>query len=125
MHGADLESMTLRISGSSHREPSSEAMLHYAIYAQRPDVQAILHGHCVQITAKADILGLPVTRQAVESGTLLIVEQVMEVIDDHPFLEIRDHGFLSMSESIETAGLRALEMIQRAMDQKHKKPESY
>ncbi len=123
VHEADLESMTLRISGATHHEPSSEALLHYAIYAKRPDVQAILHGHCAEITAMADGIGIPVTRQAVESGTLQIVEQVIQVIDDHPFVEIRDHGFISMSSSIEEAGLLAMDMMKRAIDHQRGKAE--
>ena len=28
------------------RDPSSESMLHHAIYQRRPDVRAVFHGHC-------------------------------------------------------------------------------
>jgi L-ribulose-5-phosphate 4-epimerase len=114
VHDADLERMTLKVSGDPQREPSSEAMLHYAIYDRRPDVQAILHGHCAQITRQVDTLGIPVTRSAVESGTMLIVRSVMEVLDDHPFLEIRDHGFLAMAHTIEEAGFLAMQKLDMA-----------
>jgi ribulose-5-phosphate 4-epimerase/fuculose-1-phosphate aldolase len=112
IHDADYSTMTLTCSGSKNREPSSEALLHFAIYQQRPDVHAILHGHCATITQHADQMGIPVTREVVESGTMKIVHSVIAVLDQHDFIEIRDHGFLAMGRSIEEAGKLAMDMLE-------------
>ena len=119
VHSADLHRMMLRISGAPQREPSSEAMLHYAIYASRPDVHAILHGHCRSITERVDRLNIAVTRFPAKSGTLQIVNGVLEVLDQHNFVEIREHGFLAMAESIEAAGRLAMRMLELANETGH------
>ena len=111
IHNVDFEKMQLIASGATEREPSSETLLHFAIYKQRPDVHAILHGHCKAITQNAARMGVPHTKNAVESGNMKIVESVLEVLDQHNFLEIKDHGFMSMSRSIEEAGDLAMEML--------------
>jgi ribulose-5-phosphate 4-epimerase/fuculose-1-phosphate aldolase len=101
-------------SGALNKEPSSEAMLHDSIYKRKPEIMAILHGHCKEITSNADKAGIVTTREFVESGTLKIIESVMEVLDDHLFIEIKDHGFLSLGKTIEEAGELALQMMQKA-----------
>ena len=107
----DMDAATLSVSGSKNREPSSEAMLHYAIYKQRPDVQAILHGHCKTISQHSEIMDIPTTKEYVESGTMKIVESVLEVLGQHSFIEIKNHGFMSMAGSIDEAGDLAMEMM--------------
>lgn len=57
---ADL--VTLTLDGevvAGNREPSSERRVHQAIYAARPDVQAIVHSHSVHATAWS-FLGEPI-----------------------------------------------------------------
>ena len=114
IHKVDFDKMELAVSGVPEREPSSETLLHFAIYKQRPDVQAILHGHCKGITKNAARMGIPHTKNAVESGNMKIVESVLEVLDQHNFLEIKEHGFMSMGASIEEAGDLAMEMRKRS-----------
>lgn len=114
IHNVDFDKMELEVSGAVEREPSSEALLHFAIYKKRPDVQAILHGHCASITQNADQMGIPVTKQVVESGTMKIAESVLEILEEHSFIEIRNHGFMSMGKSIEEAGDLAMEMLRRS-----------
>jgi len=110
----DFKTLTVYAEGAANRKPSSEALLHYAIYQERPDVHAIVHGHCKTITKNADKMGITVTREFVESGTLSIVESVLEVLTQNSFVEIRDHGFLSLGESIQHAGNLALRMLEKS-----------
>jgi ribulose-5-phosphate 4-epimerase/fuculose-1-phosphate aldolase len=113
----DVDPVEMKVfaEGSPEREPSSETLLHFAIYQARPDVMAILHGHCPSITKHSIEMGIPTTHQFVESGTNLIVESVMEIIDSHLFIEIKDHGFLAMAASIEEAGQLSMEMFGKSL----------
>lgn len=114
VNDVDFNTLTVYASGKPEREPSSETLLHFAVYQKRPDVQAILHGHCVSITKHAEKTGIATTKQTVVSGTMEIVESVMEVLDNNSFLEIKDHGFLAMSGSIEEAGKLAMKMLAKS-----------
>lgn len=110
----DLESLAVFASGSPMKKPSSEAMLHYAIYNKRPEVMAILHGHCEAITDNASKIGIVTTKEFVESGTHKIIDSVLEVLDHHYFIEIKDHGFIAMGKTIDEAGQLALDMMTKA-----------
>ncbi len=111
--GVDLEKAIVYASGEKNREPSSETMLHYAIFRERPDVMAILHGHCRAITQNAEKTGIVTTGEFVEPGTTKVVDSILEVLDNHNFIEIKDHGFLSLGKSIDEAGLLAIEMLEK------------
>ena len=97
-------------SGLPEKKPSSEAMLHDAIYKCRPEVMAILHGHCKEITKNATKAGIVSTREFVESGTQKIIDSVLEVLGDNNFIEIKDHGFISLGKSIKQTGKLSLQM---------------
>jgi ribulose-5-phosphate 4-epimerase/fuculose-1-phosphate aldolase len=109
------EKMQVIAHGNPHREPSSETLLHDAIYKKRPEVQAILHGHCNSISSFWKQLGIPVTARFVESGTNEIVESVLEILAGHKFIEIRDHGFMAMEASIEKAGQLSMIMLDKSL----------
>jgi len=96
------------------RQPSSESMVHSAIYDLRPEIQAIFHGHSKEISANAERLGIPITTRKEEYGTIALVRRVQESLNGNPFLEMRDHGFLSMGETINEAGNNALHYLERA-----------
>jgi hypothetical protein len=89
----DLESGI--VYGIGSKKPSSESMLHYAIYQARPDVEAIFHGHCKKISKYAKKLSIPITSREEPYGTVALVERVLESIQNHNFLEIKNHGFLT------------------------------
>ncbi len=91
-------------------EPSSESMLHAGIYGARPDVAAVLHGHSDELVARAGDLGLPVTARERPYGTAALVAEVLRVLEGHPFLVIREHGFVALGESPEDA-LRRIEEV--------------
>lgn len=111
--GVDLEKAIVYASGARSREPSSETMLHYAIYRERRDVTAILHGHCIAITQNAEKAGIVTTKEFVEPGTVKVVDSVLEVLNDHIFIEMKEHGFMSLGKSIDEAGLLAMEMLKK------------
>jgi len=95
------------------REPSSEAMLHFAIYEKRPDVNVIFHGHCKEILCKAKDLGLVETKTAEEYGTIELVQSVLDVLGEENFLIMKDHGFIALGKTMQEAGELCLKMLER------------
>ncbi|TAL48291.1 ASCH domain-containing protein [archaeon] len=96
------------------RGPSSESMLHAAIYQKRKDVNAIFHGHCREIVERAGELGISETSKEEPYGTEELVNSVLELLDDNTnFIVMKNHGFISLGSSMEDAGKLALEILQR------------
>jgi ribulose-5-phosphate 4-epimerase/fuculose-1-phosphate aldolase len=96
------------------REPSSEAFLHYFIYKERPDVNAIFHGHCGVILDAAQSLGIPQTAKEEPFGTLALARAVQEILGNNTFLIMNNHGFISLGRDMEEAGATALDYQRRA-----------
>ncbi|MBC8402648.1 MAG: class II aldolase/adducin family protein [Candidatus Marinimicrobia bacterium] len=90
------------------REPSSESFLHYAIYQQRSDIHAILHGHDKVILSLSDRLSILTTVAEQPYGTLDLVEEVFRVMGNESYLLMKNHGFLSLGIDLEEAGREAL-----------------
>jgi len=111
VHDVDLRSGIVSASGT--RQPSSESMVHAAIYDLRPDVQAIFHGHSNEISANAEKLGIPITTRKEDYGTIALVRRVQESLNGNHFLEMRDHGFLSMGATMNEAGNNSLHYLDR------------
>ena len=99
----DLDKGVIYASGAL--EPSSESMLHFAIYRERKDVNAVFHGHAQSLLNRKNLLS---TKKEAPYGTLELVNSVLEVIGEENFLIIKNHGFISLGASMEEAGRRAL-----------------
>ncbi len=95
------------------KKPSSEAMLHYAIYQQRPEVNAVFHGHCGPISDHIDDLKIPITKREQECGTIELVNEVMDVLGDYFFIEMRNHGFISLGRSMQDAGDLVMKILEK------------
>jgi ribulose-5-phosphate 4-epimerase/fuculose-1-phosphate aldolase len=95
-------------------EPSSESLLHAGVYAARPDVSAVLHGHDDDLVARALELGLPVTAREQPYGTAALVEEVRSVLETHAFVVIRGHGFVALGGTAGEALRRIEETLSRA-----------
>lgn len=95
------------------REPSSESFLHHTIYRDRPDVNAIFHGHHALITQNAGILGIPETKEKTSYGTIELAESVLNILDKHRFIVIKEHGFVSMAGNMQQAGNEALSWLEK------------
>lgn len=88
------------------RVPSSESPLHGAVYARRPDVNAIFHGHCQDILEKSERYAC--TRGEEAYGSRELVDRVLEILDNESFIIMGNHGFLSLGATMEAAGARAI-----------------
>lgn len=101
------------------RPPSSDAFLHGRIYAARPDVAAVLHGHDDVVLERADDLarlhGARVTAQARRFGTRIDAEETAEALGDGSFVIRRGHGFAAVGKSVDEAGALAVFMHREAV----------
>ena len=107
----DLEQKVVKAYGK--KKPSSESILHYTIYKHRPEVNAIFHGHCDTILKNTTKLNLPETRIEVPYGTLELVELVKEIVYEGNFLNMKNHGFLSLGKTLKEAGEQTLEVYRK------------
>lgn len=102
------------LGGGSALMPSSDVPMHHRIYCRRTDVNAVLHGHDPAVLEACDRLGVPVTPQHTQFGTLEDAEATVEALGDHPYVVRRGHGFVAVGRTIERAGALALELHREA-----------
>jgi ribulose-5-phosphate 4-epimerase/fuculose-1-phosphate aldolase len=91
--------------------PSSESLLHHAIYQARKEVNAIFHGHSPAILNKGEKLKLPATLREEPYGSIALVNSVLETIGRHNFIIMKNHGFLSLGKTMDEAGQQAIEVL--------------
>jgi ribulose-5-phosphate 4-epimerase/fuculose-1-phosphate aldolase len=95
------------------RYPSSESMLHFSIYNQRPDINVIFHGHCKEILQSAQERNIPETETEESYGTIELVNSVLKITEKNNFICIKNHGFISLANSMSEAGEKCLEILQK------------
>ena len=110
----DVPKRELTVAGAA--EPSSESMMHAAVYETRPEIHAVFHGHCDKLLSAADRLGLPITAREQPYGTPEIVMEILKVLNKHPFFLIRSHGFVSLGATMDEAGNQAEQTISRLFE---------
>ena len=94
-------------------EPSSESLMHAGIYAARPEINAVFHGHSARLLAEAERLGLPITAREQPYGTTELVAEILSALDGHRFVVMRSHGFVSFGTTMKEAGQEAEEILRR------------
>jgi ribulose-5-phosphate 4-epimerase/fuculose-1-phosphate aldolase len=107
----DEKSNTVYAEGS--RQPSSEAVMHYLIYAARREVNAVFHGHNDAIVMNAEKLGLPATEREREPGTAALAKEALKALGDNNLIVLRSHGFVSLGRTMGEAGETALATLKR------------
>ena len=93
--------------------PSSESIMHYAIYSMRPDINAVFHGHDAEVLKNAEKLGIPVTEKEEPYGTLELMEQAKKLCNNDYFI-LKNHGIISLGKTMKEAGERAIKMHKKA-----------
>lgn len=86
------------------KEPSSESIMHWAIYNKRKDVGAIFHGHGPEILSQAKRLKIPTTKKQMPYGSVGLVKSVLEILKNNNFLIMKNHGFIALGKNMEEAG---------------------
>ncbi|MFA5879646.1 MAG: class II aldolase/adducin family protein [Candidatus Margulisiibacteriota bacterium] len=107
----DFVSFSVEVEGT--RKPSSESLLHLAIYQARPEINAIFHGHNDNLLLEAENLGLPCTAKEEAFGSLELIERVLEIIDQHDFLIMKNHGFISLGKDLDGAGEQIFKFLEK------------
>ena len=108
---ADRDARQLTVAGLY--EPSSESLMHAGIYAARLEVDAVFHGHSERLLAEAERLGLPITANEQPYGTPELVGEILNALDGHKFVIMRNHGFVSLARTMEEAGRKVEEVLKR------------
>ena len=107
-----------RVVAQGLHSPSSEASLHSAIYAARPGVNAIFHGHDEAVLKAAGKLGVPVTEKEEAYGTAGLAHSALRLLSRYPwshYFVLKNHGFVSLGAGMHEAGQVALDMHERAV----------
>ena len=95
------------------KKPSSECFLHSAIYNNRNDINAIFHGHSLHILKNVEQLGIIQTKRDDSYGTLDMVNSTLDILNDIDFFIIKNHGFVSLGKSIDEAGKRVMDVLNK------------
>lgn len=98
------------ITAIGKKDPSSETMLHSAIYAKRPEVKVIFHVHDDYAVNHCEELGLRCTINEQPYGSKELVDEVLNVLDDHDYLVMKNHGIISLGSTSEGVGERIIEV---------------
>ena len=84
-------------------KPSSETMLHDAIYKQRPEINAIFHGHSEEILNIAKEKNIISTKKEIPYGTVELVKATLDILDKNNFFILKNHGFFSLGKTMKEA----------------------
>lgn len=99
---ADLPGRELTVSGAY--EPSSESMMHAVLYAARPDVNAVFHGHSQRLLEQASTLRVPVTEKEQPYGTPELAAEILKILEWQKVFVMRNHGFVAVGRTMAEAG---------------------
>ena len=108
----DERSNTVYVEG--RRQPSSEAVMHSLIYKTRKEINAVFHGHNEAIIINAEKLGFPVTEREYEPGTIELAKEVLKVMGNKNLIVLKNHGFVSLGNTMKEAGELALVTVKRS-----------
>ncbi len=87
--------------------PSKESVLHSGIYGLRPEINAVFHTHDQMVLEFAEELKLPCTEGEQPRGSHELVKEVQRMLGlakNTKYLVLRNHGVISMGETLEEAG---------------------
>jgi len=103
-----VDEKEVRVAGP--REPSSECRMHAGIYAARPDVNAIFHGH---YAPALHATGVAMTAHAVPYGTPAMATETVQALGTGNFVVMRDHGFVAVGPAMPAAHAAAVAVLAR------------
>jgi L-fuculose-phosphate aldolase len=127
------EAQLLRVDGrgqvlAGEGKPSSEFRMHLAVYAERPDVQAVVHAHPPLLTAFT-LAGVPFIAETLPEvwltigpvptaayatpSTAEVVTAIAPYIANHQAILLERHGSLTVGKDLQEAYLR-LEKLEHA-----------
>ncbi len=105
----DTENNTVYAKGKN--APSSETFMHYLIYKNRQEINAVFHGHSNEIMKIAAKKGFPVTKKELPYGTINLAKDAVETLKNDSFVILKNHGFISVGKSADEAGRIVLNLL--------------
>jgi ribulose-5-phosphate 4-epimerase/fuculose-1-phosphate aldolase len=100
--------------------PSSDSFLHARIYALRPDVGAVFHGHDDLVLDHADALARELaivsTDEAMLFGTREDAIETARALGQAEYIIRKGHGFVAVGRTLDLAGQRALAVHRKAAE---------
>lgn len=101
-----------------NKKPSSEKIMHSAIYTQRDDINAIIHCHCPVITAFA-VAGVEITKAILPDfamaydkiplvpyycpSSVELADEVGKYFEKHNVVLLKNHGVVLGSDTLQNA----------------------
>lgn len=111
-----------RLESSGLCKPSSESLTHASVYAQNPDIKAIIHAHSPEIWKHTTMLKLPHTSADVPYGTVEMaaaVEQLFKsgsLADTSLFTMLgHEDGVIAFGKTMQEAAWELLNYLSRAI----------
>ncbi|MBN2101676.1 MAG: class II aldolase/adducin family protein [Candidatus Aenigmarchaeota archaeon] len=106
----DINNNKVRVHGLEN--PSRDTFLHYLIYKNRPDINAVFHGHCDRLDCEPG-LNFVTTEKEQPWGSVELAREVEKVLGKENFIIMRNHGFLALGKNIDDAGKTTLRAYQK------------
>ncbi len=100
--------------------PSKESLLHSEIYRLRGEINAVFHAHDPLVLEFADELGIPSTETEQPGGSYELAKEASKLLrltEGVKYFVLRNHGIVSMGETLEAAG-RLAECMNRMASSK-------
>lgn len=97
----ELEANSVEAVGK--RSPSSESLMHGALYRARPEINAIFHGHDAQIIKLGNTTDIPETNKEEAYGTPELVCEILKVPGNPNFVILKNHGFVALGKNMQDA----------------------
>lgn len=91
------------VSAISVNPPSSEALMHGALYRARPDINAIFHGHDELFLSPESAQLFPVTQKEQAYGTPELVSEILRIPQKPNFIILKNHGFVALGKTMQDA----------------------
>ncbi len=126
VQSADPEKNTIISEGPS--KPSSEALTHACVYIERPEVQAIIHGHCPTIWRNTRQLNLSHTDHRIAYGTPEMALAVTQLIRAKKFstggvfsMLGHEDGVIAFAATMQQAAEYLILALEMALKIEHKR----
>ncbi len=112
-HVLKVDPANMEVTVKGKIKSSSETMLHHAIYAARPDVNAVFHGHSQEILDNYKALGICCTESEKDYGTADLAEATVKALGKGNTAVMKGHGFICAAPSMSEAGTISVSLLSR------------
>ncbi len=100
----DQKTNTARVKGKF--EPSSETPVHYLVYKNFPEVNAIVHAHDPLVLKNSELvekLKIKTTAREIPYGTLELAREVIGRLKESGYVFIKNHGSIAIGKDLKDA----------------------